>query len=205
MILVETFHSPERSRDDRSFPYRPCPLSCTSAWRPYHQACCVSAAATFINTLMSAEADAICGVRYGESSPDRPKTRNGYLESRFDTLDVALPKLRSGSSLPGRAAGMTPCRAGADEAIPSHVRLITSYPGRSRGRTATRRGMAFRGRGVGPPEHCRGRDGHRLAVRNHRHRRGPVASGSSASVAPVTHPRTVPIRRAPHGPRYVAR
>ena len=33
---------------------------------------------TFINTLMSAEADAVCGAAYGQASPDRVNRRNGY-------------------------------------------------------------------------------------------------------------------------------
>jgi putative transposase len=32
---------------------------------------------TFINTLLSAEADAVCGAAYGQSSPDRVNIRNG--------------------------------------------------------------------------------------------------------------------------------
>jgi len=59
---------------------------------------------TFINTLMSAEADAVCGAAYGEPSPDRVNVRNGYRHRDFDTragtLDVAIPKLRSGSYFP---------------------------------------------------------------------------------------------------------
>jgi putative transposase len=59
---------------------------------------------TFVNTLMSAEADAVCGAGYGESSPQRVNTRNGYRRRDFDTragtLDVAIPKLRSGSYFP---------------------------------------------------------------------------------------------------------
>ncbi len=59
---------------------------------------------TFIDTLMSTEADAICGAEYGTSSPDRVNTRNGYRHRDFDTragtLDVAIPKLRSGSYFP---------------------------------------------------------------------------------------------------------
>jgi putative transposase len=59
---------------------------------------------TFINTLMSAEADAVCGAGYGESSPDRVNIRNGYRHREFDTragtLDVAIPKLRQGSYFP---------------------------------------------------------------------------------------------------------
>src|SRR3954454_4933620 len=59
---------------------------------------------TFIDTLMSAEADALCGAEYGTSSPDRVNTRNGYRHRDFDTragtLDVAIPKLRCGSYFP---------------------------------------------------------------------------------------------------------
>jgi transposase-like protein len=59
---------------------------------------------TVINTLMSAEADAVCGAEYGERSPERVNTRNGYRPREFDTragtLDIAIPKLRSGSYFP---------------------------------------------------------------------------------------------------------
>jgi transposase-like protein len=59
---------------------------------------------TFVNTLMSAEADAVCGAGYRESSLDRTNTRNGYRHREFDTragtLDVAIPKLRHGSYFP---------------------------------------------------------------------------------------------------------
>src|SRR3954451_14638119 len=59
---------------------------------------------TFINTLMSAEADAVCGAEYGARSPERTNIRNGYRVREFDTragtLDVAIPKLRSGSYFP---------------------------------------------------------------------------------------------------------
>jgi len=59
---------------------------------------------TFINTLMSAEADAICGAPYGQPSPERTNVRNGYRHREFDTrsgtLNVAIPKLREGSYYP---------------------------------------------------------------------------------------------------------
>src|SRR3954465_14915622 len=59
---------------------------------------------TFINTLMSAEADAVCGAEYGERSDARTNVRNGYRPREFDTragtLEVAIPKLRSGSYFP---------------------------------------------------------------------------------------------------------
>ena len=59
---------------------------------------------TFINTLMSAEADAVCGADYGQRSEARTNVRNGYRPREFDTragtLEVAIPKLRSGSYFP---------------------------------------------------------------------------------------------------------
>ena len=59
---------------------------------------------TFINTLMSAEADVVCGAEYGARSAERTNVRNGYRLREFDTragtLDVAIPKLRSGSYFP---------------------------------------------------------------------------------------------------------
>ena len=59
---------------------------------------------TFINTLMSAEADAVCGAEYGQRSAERTNVRNGYRHRDFDTragtLDVAIPKLRAGSYFP---------------------------------------------------------------------------------------------------------
>ena len=59
---------------------------------------------TFVNALMSAEADAVCGAEYGQRSPDRTNVRNGYRAREFDTragtLEVAIPKLRAGSYFP---------------------------------------------------------------------------------------------------------
>jgi len=59
---------------------------------------------TFVNTLMRAEADALCGAPYGLSSPDRTMyetaTGRGSSTPRAGTLDVAIPKLRSGSYFP---------------------------------------------------------------------------------------------------------
>ena len=60
---------------------------------------------TMIDTLMSAEADAICGADYGRTDPGRVNQRNGYRHRDFDTragtLDVAIPKLRSVGSRVG--------------------------------------------------------------------------------------------------------
>ena len=59
---------------------------------------------TFVNTLLSAEADAVCGAVYGQASPERVNIRNGYrhrdLDTRVGTIDVAIPKLRTGSYFP---------------------------------------------------------------------------------------------------------
>ena len=59
---------------------------------------------TFINTLLSAQADSVCGAEYGVRSPDRANRRNGYrhrdLDTRVGTVDVAVPKLREGSFFP---------------------------------------------------------------------------------------------------------
>ena len=53
---------------------------------------------------MSAEADAVCGAAYGTSSPDRTNRRNGYRGRDFDTrtgtLDLEIPKLRTGTYFP---------------------------------------------------------------------------------------------------------
>src|SRR3954467_2954425 len=59
---------------------------------------------TFIQTLMSADADGVCGAPYGTSTPARANVRNGYRHRDFDTragtIDLAIPKLRSGSYFP---------------------------------------------------------------------------------------------------------
>jgi transposase-like protein len=59
---------------------------------------------SFINTLLSAEADSVCGAEYGVVSPERTNRRNGYRHRDFDTrtgtIDVAIPKLRQGSYFP---------------------------------------------------------------------------------------------------------
>jgi len=58
----------------------------------------------FVQVLMSAEADAACGAEYGTRSPDRTNSRNGYRDRDFDTrvgtMELAIPKLRSGSYFP---------------------------------------------------------------------------------------------------------
>lgn len=59
---------------------------------------------SFAGMLMNAEVDALCGAGYGERSEERSNSRNGYRERRWDTragsIDLAIPKLRSGSYFP---------------------------------------------------------------------------------------------------------
>ena len=58
----------------------------------------------FAQELMSADADVQCGASYGEVSEDRVNLRNGYRTRRWDTrvgsIDLRIPKLRSGSYFP---------------------------------------------------------------------------------------------------------
>ena len=59
---------------------------------------------TMINALLSADADAVAGAEWGRPSRDRVTQRNGYrhraLDTRLGTIDVAVPKLRSGTYFP---------------------------------------------------------------------------------------------------------
>ena len=50
----------------------------------------------FINQILSAQADTVCGADYATVSPQRTNTRNGYrhrdLDTRVGTIDIAVPK-----------------------------------------------------------------------------------------------------------------
>jgi len=58
----------------------------------------------FVEALMGAEADAVCGAPYGSRSEERGNSRNGYRprdwDTRAGTIEVAIPKLRTGSYFP---------------------------------------------------------------------------------------------------------
>jgi putative transposase len=58
----------------------------------------------FAEALMSAEASGICNAEYGEVTAERVNSRNGYRNRRWDTragtIDLAIPKLRTGSYFP---------------------------------------------------------------------------------------------------------
>jgi putative transposase len=59
---------------------------------------------TFVDALMGAEADAICGAPYGARSEERTNSRNGNRPREWDTragtMEVAIPKPRNGSYFP---------------------------------------------------------------------------------------------------------
>ena len=59
---------------------------------------------TMINILLFADADTVVGAEWGKPSPDRIAQRNGYrhrdLDTRVGTIDVQIPKLRSGTYFP---------------------------------------------------------------------------------------------------------
>jgi putative transposase len=54
--------------------------------------------------LMDMDVETLCGAAYGERSAERANSRNGYRErvweTRAGTVDLKLPKLRSGSYFP---------------------------------------------------------------------------------------------------------
>ena len=59
---------------------------------------------TFIDALMGAEADALCGAPYGARSEEQVNSRNGYRAREWDTragtIGVEIPRLRQGSYFP---------------------------------------------------------------------------------------------------------
>ena len=59
---------------------------------------------TFMQALMGADADAQCNADYGQRSPERTNSRNGYRPRQLDTsagtIELAMPKLRTGSYFP---------------------------------------------------------------------------------------------------------
>jgi putative transposase len=60
---------------------------------------------TFAQRLMGAEVEVLCNAGYGEVTPERTNSRNGYrsrqLDTRVGSIDLSIPKLREGSYYPG--------------------------------------------------------------------------------------------------------
>jgi hypothetical protein len=104
-MLRKTSHSAFEGdrRGDRPEQYRPCPLPA----RAPGLGLAGPAARDDDDVPEHADerrGDAICGAPYGTSSPERSNVRNGYRPREFDTrtgtLELAIPKLRSGSYFP---------------------------------------------------------------------------------------------------------
>jgi putative transposase len=57
---------------------------------------------TFAERLMGAEVDTLCNASYGEVTPERTNSRNGYrsrqLDTRVGSVDLSIPKLRESSA-----------------------------------------------------------------------------------------------------------
>ena len=56
----------------------------------------------FAEALMSADADAVCGAAYGQRSPDRRNTRNGYRWRGWDETGAAA---RAGEGCAANGSG----------------------------------------------------------------------------------------------------
>src|SRR6476469_2731528 len=75
---------------------------------------------TVINSLLSADADAVCGAEYGQVSPQRVNSRNGYRHRELDTPGRhgrrRHPQAAPGVVLPGVAARAAQAgRGGTDQ------------------------------------------------------------------------------------------
>jgi hypothetical protein len=100
----------------------------------------------FAEALMSAHADAACGAGYGERSEQRVNSRNGYRAREWDTragtVELAIPKLPTGSYFPGlgccstAAAPSRPWFRGRDQLLAGGVDSAGGEAGRAARRAA---------------------------------------------------------------------
>lgn len=123
---------------------------------------------TMAEALMSAEADAVCGAGYGQRSDERVNRRNGYRvrdwDTRAGTVELAIPKLRSGSYFP---EWLLERRRRAEQALVSVV--ATSY---LLGVSTRRVDKLVKQMGI---HHLRGRNPRHLYTRARTARRGRAA------------------------------
>ena len=73
---------------------------------------------TFVNALLSADADAVSGAAYGTASPERVNRSNGYRHRDFDARPARCRDLEAaaGLILPGLAApAVATCRGRPDQ------------------------------------------------------------------------------------------
>jgi Transposase, Mutator family len=90
----------------------------------------------FAQRMMDADVEVVCNAGYGEVTPDRVNSRNGYRRREWDTragtVELAIPKLRAGSYFPSflehrRRAG----RALASVVATSCLLGVAPGPGRA--------------------------------------------------------------------------
>ena len=88
----------------------------------------------FVQSIIAAETDAICGAGYGERSAERVNSRNGYWPREWDTrggtMELAIPKLRSGSYFPD---WLLERRKRAERALPTGWRPAICWGSRPAG------------------------------------------------------------------------
>ena len=79
--------------------------------------------------MMEMEIESLCAAAYGERSPERANSRNGYRdrlwETRAGSVDLKIPKLRKGSYFPGFPGAPPDGREGSRRGNPGSV-----HPGR---------------------------------------------------------------------------
>src|SRR5258708_20025584 len=85
----------------------------------------------FAQKMMDAEVEVACGAGYGEVSPARVNSRNGYRSREWDTragtVELAVPKLRHGSYFPSFLEHRRrPERALASVAAPSSLLAVST-------------------------------------------------------------------------------
>ena len=106
----------EGHHDDRQYPVSTLPVCSRSSWLRRALICCVSCSA-FINTLLSAEADAVCGAEYGTRQPgaDQPPQRLPAPRLRHPGRHPRRrdPQAAAGHLLPGVAARASQARRAA--------------------------------------------------------------------------------------------
>jgi len=73
----------------------------------------------FAEAIMAGQAQELCNAEYGEVSPERLNSRNGYRQREWDTrvgtLELAIPKLRHGTY---SATWLFEPRRRAEQALP---------------------------------------------------------------------------------------
>ena len=80
----------------------------------------------FINTLLGVEADAVCGAAYGQSSPERVNSRNGYRHRDFAPAP-STSRSRSCARAPTSPSGSSSAAPEPRKPSPPWSRPATSW------------------------------------------------------------------------------